>query len=582
MSEEQKWHVGPDRKPHKCTASKRTCPLGTKNHYNTLEEATDAAERLNTPSSSRRLSKRDSVKPVPGDPSTGWKPAKRSLLESAGVARQDIGNMMEVAVGAKGSFVSRRDLAMAANTPEAVLAKLYEINKREVAKPEGDSNRSECILGDLAGNKRTPAWILRELSDPSQSESVVRAAASNPSTPSDTLDSIIGPNPNYIYDAGVMQAVSGNSNAPRETLRRIHKVSTDVRQRIRSRSKSGRSDGLTNEDWNAIMWTEKVGKNLALNPNTPADVAKKALSLLATSRIGQGNNSVYELDYRLIAARDPRTPAKVLANLAQTTNLASTVYASIAANPSTPADVSAAVINMNNSNVLTGRPVLGPCDTSLSIRLALASEPLRASEIDRLAGDKSSEVRVQVAYNGSTASDTLDRLADDESPRVRIAAARNTNASPNTIDRILSMPSPYAQDGYKSWKTGEFHEEAELAAASNSSTRHETLTALEAKAMTGKSSSPDSPNYQLKTMLAMNPQVSRSTLAKLTEDSVIALMSDQKHRHEAVSMLSRLAGNPSTPMDAIRLISRQKTRNDAYMRSAVERAMDRLDEHGRD
>lgn len=599
-----RYHVGKDGQPRKCTAqSPESCPVTEKdengkviNHFDSESAADSYGEKISRKTSSGRLRKkaldRDSiaepapadapedlaeaaaaaesgaVKPVPCDLSTDWKPVKRSLLDNKAVGRQDFENMMEIAVGAKGADQTRTDIALAGNTPTAVLTEIY--HRYSTEKPAG----SKQILSALAQNKQTPVWILRELAEPCHSESVRLVVAANPATPASALDSMVGENPKYVYDKGVMERVAGNPSVSPDTLRRIHGCASRTVSMLENRMQLNHGR-LDNEYWAAKVWTEEVCKNLALNPKSPGSVAVKALTTLAGSRAGQGDN-VYETRYRVIAARDPRTPPKVLAEMAAERNLSSAVYASIAANPSTPRDVAEAIVSCENLNVLR-QACNGPLDSSLSIRLAIAAAPMPPKVLDDLAGDRSVDLRTTVAYNPTAPAGTLSKLAADECMAVRRAVAGNPGTPADAIDEILAAKPDHRVSRPQMWIDREY---LEIAAAGNPSTNRKTLEQIERRAFADTSRKVILLN-RLKRRLAGNPSTSDETLRKLAEESALTFMKDGKRAADAASILSNLANNPSTPVDALALISRQKTREFKDMHAAVDVAVSRLETMGR-
>lgn len=86
---------------------------------------------------------------------------------------------------------------------------------------------------------------------------------------------------------------------------------------------------------------------------------------------------------------------------------------------------------------MVGDFVAQAIDGSLDIKIIIAGNWMTSSEtLDVLSKHKDVKVRRRVAGNFNTSVETLDKLADDKDKNVRINVASNSNTSPETLDKL--------------------------------------------------------------------------------------------------------------------------------------------------
>lgn len=76
-------------------------------------------------------------------------------------------------------------------------------------------------------------------------------------------------------------------------------------------------------------------------------------------------------------------------------------------------------------------------DTNRNIKLRVADNFNTSTEtLDKLSKSKDLEIRRRVSRNGNTAPETLDKLASDKDQTIRENVAGNFNTTQNTLDKL--------------------------------------------------------------------------------------------------------------------------------------------------
>lgn len=153
----------------------------------------------------------------------------------------------------------------------------------------------------------------------------------------------------------------------------------------------------------------------------------------------EGREFAQDPAYRWNVARNPSTPADILAELANDED--DDVRGAVAENPNTPADILAELAN----------------DEEVYVRYIVAANPnTPADTLAELAADKDDEiwnVRTRVAKNPSTPANVLRQLANDTNTYVRKGVAANPNA-PADLRKSFPAYTPSASSKPKAmtWK----------------------------------------------------------------------------------------------------------------------------------
>ena len=133
-------------------------------------------------------------------------------------------------------------------------------------------------------------------------------------------------------------------------------------------------------------------------------------------------------------ANNPNTPEKVLRNLGS--DEAFQVRAQIAGNPKTPEDVLEKLSNEKESYIL-GNLSRNPSATPKILK-NVAINTKESYILDDLSKHSDMQVRMEVAHNPNTSTETLAKLAGDKERQVRWDVAENHNTSTKTLDKIVS------------------------------------------------------------------------------------------------------------------------------------------------
>jgi hypothetical protein len=249
---------------------------------------------------------------------------------------------------------------------------------------------------------------------------------------------------------------------------------------------------------------------------------------------------------RRVAARNPTTPAPVLARLAA--DLDRSVRQGVAQNSATPPALLARLAT----------------DRAADVRQLVARHAAAPSLLERLARDLSRDVRLTVGRNPRTPPAALERLASDPERVVRLAVARNPAAPPTILAGLAEDAHPSVRAAIAR-RSGHMPPQEQYAASEAgipanvaprrgmpdvaalvSSLEKEQQAADPATALDDLRALAEDANPKVRAAVARNPRTPPDLLAWLADDeSPIVHRGVVEHPDAPPALLERFAADPT-------------------------------------
>lgn len=252
---------------------------------------------------------------------------------------------------------------------------------------------------------------------------------------------------------------------------------------------------------------------------------------------------------RRVAARNPLTPAPVLAQLAA--DIDRSVRQGVARNRSAPPALLARLA----------------ADRAADVRQLVARHAAAPQTLDRLARDGSRDVRFAVARNQHAPPAVLERLASDPDRAVRQGVARNPSASVALLARLSDDPHPAVRAAVAR-RSGGAAAPPVRAQAKDASQRGAERPMAAGLAQIGeqRASDPATPldalraladdaDPKVRSAVARNPRTPLDLLAWLADDeSPIVHRGVAQHPEAPPELLERFAADPTWANYKVRLV----------------------------
>jgi hypothetical protein len=248
-----------------------------------------------------------------------------------------------------------------------------------------------------------------------------------------------------------------------------------------------------------------------------------------------------------IAARNPRTPALVLAQLAA--SMDRSVRQGVASNSAAPPALLARLAS----------------DRATDVRQLVARYATTPQILERLARDRSRDVRFTIARNPHTAVATLERLSSDSERIVRQAVARNPITPAATLVRLAedAHPKVRAMIARRFGQTPPREQEPETTATplKHSLPHAPAVAQTEEQRAAASATSPDElrvlaedANPKVRAAVARNPHTPPDLLAWLADDeSPLVHRGVAEHPDAPTALLERFAADPTWVNFKVRL-----------------------------